>query len=363
MWRGQYGREPFDLRLTALRMLYQFPLIGAAALAGTLVLGSLYYVKNVLWRGERQFLATSVYHVDYDVEEEKDVGVVYINETTWNTYLQSRLFLEAVQRHLADSAADVVWDSAADGSALAGTWRAVLPSDLRALSTVVTTDSPQKSALIAEAVEAAVVQELAEAFREVRSIQIVDPGDTAEEAIPDVRVGRAFALSAALSFFFAFVVLLLRELGDDSIWLPSSLWKRYGLKTAGTVESRELAENMKYFFRQGGRVAVCAVQEQGDPAEVLARLRQACPDTVGEGWFAELSPAGCPEVCETLRGADGILLAVWAGRHAGRQLEHVLEYLEQQDCPVTAAVLWDADEKLIRLYQGCGLGLPGKGKR
>ena len=44
------------------------------------------------------------------------------------------------------------------------------------------------------------------------------------------------------------------------------------------------------------------------------------------------------------------MLAVKAGSHAGRMFERVLEYLEQQDCQVTAAILWDADEKLLRRY-------------
>ena len=31
-------------------------------------------------------------------------------------------------------------------------------------------------------------------------------------------------------------------------------------------------------------------------------------------------------------------------------MERTLEYLGQQDCPVTAAILWEADERLIRRY-------------
>ena len=32
------------------------------------------------------------------------------------------------------------------------------------------------------------------------------------------------------------------------------------------------------------------------------------------------------------------------------QLEYVLEYLRQQDCEVTAVLLWQADERLLRRY-------------
>ncbi len=169
--------------------------------------------------------------------------------------------------------------------------------------------------------------------------------------VPDVRVGRAFALSAVLSCFFAVLILLLKETGDDGVWLPSTLWKRYGLRAAGTLESKELRENMGYFFSQSsGAVAVCGCQEDIDTSKVLESLKLKCPETVSGEWFAVPEAPFGEGVCHKLREAKGILLVVRAGSHTGRRLERVLEYLEQQDCQVTAALLWDADERLIRRY-------------
>ena len=48
MLEGSYGREPFDLRLTVLRMIRQLNIIAGFTLAGTLVFGGGYYLKNVL---------------------------------------------------------------------------------------------------------------------------------------------------------------------------------------------------------------------------------------------------------------------------------------------------------------------------
>lgn len=355
MWKGYYGKEPFDLRLTALRLFYKLPAIALATLLGTLAFGGSYYVKHVLLRGQRTYAATSVYRVDYAVDNVEDMMNVFINEMSWNTYMQSQMFLDAVEDHLGPEA---------DGEELEGMVRAAVLSDLRIPSTVVTSDSPEKSVAIARAVEEAMVHELAEEIGEIDSVTVIDPGDRAEEVLPDIRVGRAFVFGAALSCFLTVVVLLLKETGDDSIWLPASIWKRYGIKTAGTVESTGMAEHMRYFFlrekegqqRQGGRVAVCPVQARLNPETVLRRLREACPDVVGEDWFAVRSPLQEPEACRQLREADGILLAVGAGRHAGRAMEQVLDCLWQQDCHVTAAILWDADEKLIRRYAFCGSG-------
>lgn len=364
MWRGYYGKEPFDLRLTVLRMLYRLPVIAGATLLGTLLFGGGYYVKNVLLRGERQYAASSVYRVEYAVEEEKDVGSVYINQMSWNTYIRTELFLNAVQSHLTDAGMSENKVELSNQE-LAESLEAFLASDLRMPSTTVTTGNAEKSVRIAKAVEAAMTQEFAEEIREIISVEVIDPSDTAIEVIPDVRAGRAFGLSAVLSCFFTVVILLLKETGDDSIWLPASLWKRYGLRTLGTIESKELDQNIRYFFEErpsresalhereaqkgetpGGKVAVCAVQRQVDSKEVAEKLRPL----KSKMWLPVPSPLLCPEVCETLREADGILLAVRAGRHAGKQVERVLEYLAQQDCEVTAAILWDADERLLRRY-------------
>lgn len=345
MCKGYYGKEPFDLRLTVLRMLYGLPLLIGVTLLGTLLLGGGYYTKNVLLRGESRYGAVSRYRIEYAVEEEKDVGTVYINQMSWNTYLQSDLFMEEVRERLARQGSGI------EPSELGRAVEALLESDLRMLTTVVTTDSPEKSVLIAGAVETVMTERLAGKLREVEEITLIDAGDTAGEVLPDVRTGRAFILSAVLSCFFAVVVLLLRETGDDSIWLPASLWRRYGLRTVGTPESKELAGNMKYFFSQDmGRIVLCGSEEGMELQRVLETLGEKCPEAVDERWSVAQGSLFEGGACVRLREADGILLAVPAGRHSGRRLERAMEYLEQQDCAVTAAVLLGADERLIRRY-------------
>lgn len=378
LWQGYYGKEPFDLRLTALRMVHSLPLIAAVTVFGILVFGGGYYVKNVLLRGPQPYAATSVYRVEYNVDSEEELQTSYVNAVSWNTYMRSQMFLEMVQARLAD-------DIKLTDQELAESLEAFLWSDLRVPMVTVTTEEPAKTEAILRAVDEVMEQDFS--LREIDSIAVIDPG-RAEEVVPDVRVGRAVVLSALLSCFFAVTVLLLKETGDDSIWLPGTIWRRYGLKVAGTLESRGLLQNMQYFFREKGSrdeacqgsgredenaenadckdenrdraarkgmarghgTAVCMVQEEMKPEEVLGRLRERCPEVVDASWSAVGSPLAEPEICEALRQADGILLAVKAGCRAGRKLEYVLEYLEQQDCEVTAAILWEADEKLIRRY-------------
>lgn len=348
MWEGCYGKEPFDLRLTALRMLRRLPVIAIVTVLGTALLGGGYYVKNVLLRADSVYAAKSIYRVEYAVEEERDVATVYINETSWNTYMKTQDFIDSVQLRLAELNRTQDLQLTVSGEELREVLTAALASDLRVPSTTVTTEDPEKSVRIAQAVEAAMTLDFPQGVREIHAITVIDSADAAEEVIPDVRVGRALALGAVLSCFFAVIVFLLRETGDDSIRLPSAFVKRYGLRTVGTLESRELAENIAYFFEGKKRVAVCGLQESVDPVQVLDRLREKAGGLAE--WFAAPSPMLCPEICRELRKADGLLLAVKAGTHAGRQLERAMVYLEQQDCKITAAILWDADERLIRQY-------------
>lgn len=375
-----YGKEAFDLRLTLLRMWYRLPVIAFVTAAGALVFGGAYYVKNVLLRTTHFYAATSVYRVEYAAEDVEDMLRSYINEMSWNTYVQSQMFLDLVQTHLGEG--EPLTDRELGESLEAFLW-----SDVRVPAIQVTTKRAEDTERITRAVEKVMEEDFR--LQEIASVRVIDPGRV-EEVLPDVRVGRAIVFSAILSCFFAVILLLLKESVDESIWLPGSIRRRYGLRTVGTLESRELVQNLQYFFygengpdsgisaesgtenrritgekqsaeraesktekeqaAGGKRIAVCVVQEKMVPETILAKLRERCPEVLDDAWQAVSSPLADPGVSSVLRKADGILLAVKAGIHAGKHLESVLEYLEQQDCRVTAAILWEADEKLIRRY-------------
>lgn len=360
MWKASYGKEPFDLRLTALRLIRNLNKILALTVLGTLLFGGGYYVKNVLFGAAPTYAATSTYKVQY-VEEPTKSGDYYINTATWDSLVHTQEFLNAVQEHLTELAAgDTVEEAAVrelSAEELSAMISATLPSDFHIPTTTVVADEPTKSTLVAAAVEQTMEKEFVTMMnREVLSVKVLDPGNVAEEILDDVRPARAFALSAILSFFFVTTVFLLKETGDDSIWLPSTLRRRYGLPVLGTIESRELAENVKYLFRDKQKIGVCSVSEEVNPQDVIAKFREksVLSDAVmtNTRWISVPTPLLSPEACGALREMDGILLAVKAGAHAGKQLEYVLELLEQQDCKITAVILWNADETLIRAYYG-----------
>lgn len=372
-----YGKEPFDLRLTILRLCRNLWKILAVTVVGTLLFGGGYYVKNVLLQPDPGYAASSTYKVEY-VENPNAAGAYYINEATWNSLIHTGEFLDGVEKHLQEAAAQGN-DKAAEVLEMSreqwiAALSATLPSDFSIPVTQAATQDPEQSIALAHAVEDTMCNEFADSIVEINRIKVLDHGDRAEAVVPDVRPVRAVILAAVLSLFFAVVIFLLWELSGDGLWLPATLRRRYGLVSLGTVESAGFTENLKYVLEKAseGRaaeksgeedclhVAVCGALPEADPKEILNRLQAmhvksdkaeaVTVDGMRVKYTAVPSPLLSPESIATLRGFDAVLLAVPAGRYVGKQLEAVLESLKTQDCTVDGSILWNADEALIRQY-------------
>lgn len=346
-----WAKEPFDLRLTVLRMMRNLHIILGVTLLGTLLFGGGYYVKNVMLRPNTTYAATSTYRVSY-VEEPSKSGDYYINEMTWNTYVDSKEFTDAVFARLEEPFKGTV----ASAQELATMIDAKLASDVHVPSTVVTTNSESLTLNVAWAVEQTMIQEFVESNEQVAKIEVITPALSAQEVVPDVRPFRAVVLSGILSFFFVVVLFLLKEIGSNGIWLPATLRRRYGIKVLGTINSPEFLTNLEFVFGDSKKVAVCAIDQEVNPVEAIDALANKWRVEAGEEqtpeWIPIPAPMLCPESSNAMRQADSVLLVVKAGKYAEKTLEYVLEYLATQEIEVTAALLWDADEWLIRMYYG-----------
>lgn len=342
MWEVSYGKEPFDLRLTLLRLLMQWKSIILWIAAGTILFTGGYYVKNVVLSGAGEYCAESRYRIDYSVEDEQ-VGAVMINSATWDIYVHTDEFLEYVESYLGDTSLT--------REQLREMIQGDLESDWRVPRTRVTGTDRDVCERVAKAVENTMVEHFADGISEINDMRVIDYGTPAMPVDPDVRVFRAFVLGVVLSVFFVFLIYLVIEIGSDAIWLPATIRHRYGLKVLGTLESSTLTENISHLFADRKRVCVCPVQKEINPKEVTEALRFADTDK-GKEWVGMPSVELSPEGAARMREADGILLLIEAGCHAGKQTEEVLEFLDQQDCKVTAVLLCDADEQLIRFYYG-----------
>lgn len=343
MWEDRYAKEPFDLRLFVLRIFKNAGWICGLTLAGVLIFGGGYYVKKVLLAPEDQYRAVSLYYVTYEKDPNTGNEYTHINAYTWDVLIKTDEFLETIQSHL---------EADFDKEVLKSYLSADIPSNLNMPSSAVTTNDPDLSVTIAAAAEKSFI-DFAGRQKEIESIRVLDPAYAAEKVFVDVRPLRAFLLSGILSLFFIIVLFAIKEVYSDKIWLPATLSRRYGLKVLGTMESKELAVNISYIFKDCKTAAVTAVSAEVDIAAVIGALRESCSREKEEKrWEAVPSVWAEPENCEALRKADGILLTVRAGRDGAKQVEYVLDFLKQQDLTVTAVLLGNADEKLLRRYQG-----------
>lgn len=352
-----YGKEPFDLRLTVLRYWKNLCKILLLTLAGTLLFGGGYYVNKIVLAPESAYTVTSTYMVEYVVNPLQS-GDYYINEMSWNTLVQSHEFLTTVQERVHEITAEEVGaEMKVSVEELSGAISAKLPSDWHIPTTTVVAEEPERALFIARAVETSMMEKLVELSKEVKKISVIDPAISVQQVEQDVRPVRAFVLSSVLSFFFVTILFLLKELGDDSIWLPATLQKRYGLATLGTINSPELLANLSYLFQGKKNLAVCSTDDSVDTLEVVTALSDKDKLELVSGrrvWTAVPAPLMCPETCEVLREMDGMLLVVPAGSRTGKRLEYSLAFLSQQDCEIVATLLWNADEGLIRCYYRLG---------
>lgn len=347
MWKGYYGNEPFDAKLAVLRLIANLNRIIAVTVLGTLLFGGGYYVKNILLQGEKKFQAVSVYKLDY-----ADTGWAangsYINEATWNTWINTKEMEDAIKKYLD-----------ADGMQAEVQLQAKVGSDLRVPSTEVISSSREYSLIYAKALEKAMVNDFPGLNpKDVTAIRVIDPAAEATEVHPDVRPVRAFILSGILTLFFAVTIFLLKEWGEDSIRIPAVLYRRYGLRTLDTIQKQGTLADLDFFFDGKKRVAVCAVEDNTDADRVCEYLRdlekEGKEEKDAHEWIAFPAVLSDRTVCEKIKALDGILLVVKSGGHAGKPLEYVLQILDEHECGITCALLWGADEKLIRNYYRFG---------
>ncbi len=341
------GSEPADERLLLLVFLKKIPKLALIILLGTLVLWGAYCLRYLVFGEETVFQATSRFQIHYEVPlTESDY---YINDYSWNLYIHSDAVTDGVLDLLEQMDLSITKEE------LIAQTQASMESDLTILTLITTSDNPATAGTIAMALEEVMKEDFPQVNDGVRELELIDASKLSRKD-PDVRPGRAFVLALILMTFFTVVIWLLAEISADSIYLPKTLRKRYGLPAIGTEESEVLAAHLEYLFRDKARIGIIPATEDLDPMAVKEELVRILSGKApaGDRMTALPAPLLCQEAAEAMRKMDGILLAVPAGRHMGKPLERVLDFLEVQEIPVTAAVLWNADEKLVRTYYRVG---------
>ncbi len=324
MGEWPYAKEPFDTKLFVLLFVKKIGLIIIAALVGGLLIGGGYYLKKVTFGGPVQYDITTTYYIDY-AHQSEETGELYdyVNAATWKSWVVSDWFIDRAWQYALEAGFDAEKYQIQKDD-LRGYFKADLPSDIRIPTSTVTTPYEEATQALNVALQKTFAA-FEEDHDEMTAIKIIDETPLAE-ADRDVRLGNAIALGCALGAFVAAFLVACAIIWDDTIVLPETFTYRYGIPMAG-----------------------CRGKADEDwDADTKAKLQYLLKEKEPLVLTVE-SFAG--QDGESLRKAGAILLQVTAGKDHGKAIEYVLHELQVQDCKVNAALLTEADKKLIQIYR------------
>lgn len=333
-----YSKEPFNFKLFVLKMLGKCHQFIICTLVGAVFFGGTYYLYKVVYAPAREYEASATYYIEYAKDPNLGDAATYFNEYTLNSWFLEDVFVEQVLPMLSY---DVTLEQ------LGKYLEVTLPSDVRVMRLEVVTAEPALTMELLEAYDVA-FRDFAQRQREIDHIELQGMSDRAMQIKADIRTQRAFVLGGVLGLVLGGLYIMLKYLLDDGIFLPETLAKRHGLKVLGADLSEELAANVTYAIRNCRRVAVTGIGDMPGLPEVLALLKGITSDIE---WVLVPAMVQCPEAGEVLRGCDGCILTVVSGKDKSSAIDRVLAYYEQQDVKVLGAILWDADEKLLKRYR------------
>lgn len=339
MWQCNYADETIDKKLFWLCTLKKLWILAAGICAASLLVGGGYFLCRNLSASEKQYCAQGDVYVDYIPEDGYGISTVYLNEDVWKALVKSDAFVEKVAERLAQENINISREQILESV------DASLEKETRIVTVKATTADPVISEIMAEALLQAVL-DYGNDYKDVASAYVLTAVGGAKRVVTDDWTGRLFLLGAVLGAFVSLTGILLSVTLDDSVYVPEQFERRYGIKMFGIAGEEQTNENITYALREAKRVVLTA------PEEVAAgETESALQALLGENVRVETVP-GQTGYTDTLRQADGIVLAVESGMHDGKKIENLLRFLDQQGCTVTGAILLYPDERLLRQYYG-----------
>lgn len=333
----EYAKEPFDFKLFIMKMLgkwYQFVI---CTLIGAVLFGGAYYLYKVVYAPAREYQASVTYYIEYVKDPTVSDLNSYFNVATLDSWLTMDVFTDQV---LPGLSTELTVDE------LNNYIEMIMPSDVRVVVLKVITEDPRLSMEILQAYEEAFVN-FAENQREINKIVVQDISGEAEQIKADIRTKQAAVLGGVLGLVLGGLYIIIQYMLDDAVYLPMTLTKRHGLTVFGTGESEELAENVAYAVKNCKRVAVTGIGEMPELPKVLDKLKGIAAEVE---WVLVPAMVQCPEAGEVLRGCDALVVTVVSGVDKSGAIDRALDYYRQQEVVIAGAILWDADEQLLKRY-------------
>lgn len=366
MWECELGREPLDYRLIWLRFLRRLWILPIAVLAGTMLVGGIYYFSKTVAKGGRTYQSESVFYIDF-AENSRGEEYDYYNYYTWGEVIHTDFFLDYVYDEMKGEYSR---------EELISYITATVDSDVRYLYVRCNTHFPELSVRLASVMET-IVPQFAEIRDEIKTIEVAKRGSEAKDSSM-LRLGNACFLGVCLGLTVAVLGILTVLILDTGVYLPSTIEKRYHVVCLGAPFLPEFAPNWQLYLKDASKVALIRV-DKDDSSEHLSSSGNDEATSAGDKEYMNLdkslmkylkqtestagassavmreviicqNPVEHSEELEKIRSCDRTILCLKAGCKNHEAFTRLLEQLGRQGIQVTAAILISADEKLISEY-------------
>lgn len=336
MWECNFANESVDFKLFWLRFCQKLGVLCLGIILGGILVGGGYFLKQTLLAPRPEYAVEAETYLEYILREDEPLGWVAFTAPAWEAIIRSQEFMEDINAQLGNT---LTIEELQDAI------REVEIPDARIIKTTVVTEDPEQSLAISRALQTAIAN-FGDKQREIESVRRISDPDQAKRVLVDDRTLRAGLFGMILGGCFTLFGICLAIVSDDTVRIPETFEKRYGIPMLGTPDTEETGANLQYLFKDKRQVAVTGMEgiPLNEAAASLQKLVQTDKDMT-------LLPIRMDET-EKLRDTDGVILTVGAGVHSGKAIGHRIGFFHKQGVTVTAALLWEPEEKLLKYYYG-----------
>lgn len=335
MWESKYGNEPADLKLLVLRFSRKIWIFLLAVIAGSTVTGALYFVQHVVLAPAPEYVAHSMMYVDFVRGEGREPKYYTFNTAGWSGFVKTDEILDKAVEQLKTNEEAQKLEMPISKEEMRACVDASVDADYRVVDLLVTSTDPERAVIIAHAVEAA-FPVFGDSMQEIEQVRVMTSADTATRVWVDTATYRAFIWGGILAGVIVFLVLLVRLILDEAVYVPETLRRRYGFPVLGVAFDKEstdtfamkqqeqLKQNIAYFCKEDSyyRLAV------GQRENILQH----------------------PEEMSKIKDATGVVLEIPAGVQNGKIVEETIGQLQQHDIKIYGMVLVQTKERLLKAY-------------
>ena len=313
MWECKNASETVDIKLLTIQLIRKLWWILVVTLLGGLLAGGVYILVKTVFEPETSYESISKFYIEYAVNEE-GVEETHFNSYTWEDLIQMDLILDVVSGEMkTETTKEELQDAI----------KATLLSDERILTVTTTTSSKELTEEIALAAEQGLII-FGDIMEESETIKVIDSQGQATEVVLQLQVGRAITLGSVISLILIATLILLYFVLDDSIYIPATITKRYGIPVIGTdIEVEGLNQNMKF---------------------VKANYKAIKEIVIGS--YDKMEDINREDILQT----DGIILKIKAGKRNGTLIEKTISSLRLYEANILGAILIETDPVVWKWY-------------